>query len=496
MPNLISVDQLVKRGVSVIFENNYCALESDNNNFSLHLPINDGVAQLKMKGSFLLAAKEKTWHQTLNHLSEKSLDGLKEKVNGLDFGEPKEPCEGCLKGKFLRTKIKHAPSGTVRKPLELLVADLVGPFPTSKDKKTGALIVTCASSNYSWSFAFTKKSETPQLVKNLILKLERQHPGKIKFFQSDSGLEFYNKFLIGFLDNLGIERRYSNAYTHEHNGRAEGKNNILLKALRTNLKNALLPPAFWSYSLLYATYVQNRICSTKAPETPYQKLTGLKPDLSNLRVFGSLGYAQVPKLEKKLEDTATKVRVLGIPEHHQGWLVIDLASKRVFPTATLSLEENKFLDPNDSYSFVPLEIIQNEVLTNSEESIQHLATGIPSTRLPAEATEEAYQDNFQQNSLEVTEEMEPQSASDDSLEHVLKSSKTTESEQTAHETEEQPYLNRNFDISTSNIITTPRVRSSVNHYSAVAVGAGRKKLQELFESEDKEEWKKSLRKRA
>eukprot|EP00924_Labyrinthula_sp_SR-Ha-C_P015572 snap_masked-scaffold_4-processed-gene-3.37-mRNA-1 protein AED:1.00 eAED:1.00 QI:0/-1/0/0/-1/1/1/0/101 len=101
---------------------------------------------------------------------------------------------------------------------------------------------------------------------------------------------------------------------------------------------------------------------------------------------------------------------------------MDLASKRVFPTATLSLEENKFLDPGDRYSFVPLEILENDVLKNSEESIQHLVTRIPSTRLPAEATEEAYQDNFQQNYLEVTEEMELQSASDDSLEHVLESS--------------------------------------------------------------------------
>eukprot|EP00924_Labyrinthula_sp_SR-Ha-C_P015575 snap_masked-scaffold_4-processed-gene-3.36-mRNA-1 protein AED:1.00 eAED:1.00 QI:0/-1/0/0/-1/1/1/0/80 len=79
MPNLISVDQLVKRGVSVIFENNYCALESDTNNFSLQLPLNDGVVQLKIKEWLLLAPKENTWHERFNHLSEKSLDGLKEK---------------------------------------------------------------------------------------------------------------------------------------------------------------------------------------------------------------------------------------------------------------------------------------------------------------------------------------------------------------------------------------------------------------------------------
>eukprot|EP00924_Labyrinthula_sp_SR-Ha-C_P005528 snap_masked-scaffold_68-processed-gene-0.51-mRNA-1 protein AED:0.37 eAED:0.39 QI:0/-1/0/1/-1/1/1/0/95 len=87
------------------------------------------------------------------------------------------------------------------------------------------------------------------------------------------------------------------------------KNNLLVKAMRSSLKQANLSVGVWSLTLYSSNFVQNRICGLQSEHTPYQKLMGHSPDISNVRVFGSIGYAQVNKEERsKLQDTGVKVR--------------------------------------------------------------------------------------------------------------------------------------------------------------------------------------------
>eukprot|EP00924_Labyrinthula_sp_SR-Ha-C_P007639 snap_masked-scaffold_42-processed-gene-2.56-mRNA-1 protein AED:0.25 eAED:0.29 QI:0/-1/0/1/-1/1/1/0/93 len=86
------------------------------------------------------------WHNRLNHCSK---DRLVRTV--LKFIKKNEPlssrttCVGYMKGKLHRVRIpKSSKIPTERKLLELLVADTVGPYDTSIDRKTGALVVTDA----------------------------------------------------------------------------------------------------------------------------------------------------------------------------------------------------------------------------------------------------------------------------------------------------------------------------------------------------------------
>eukprot|EP00924_Labyrinthula_sp_SR-Ha-C_P002513 snap_masked-scaffold_16-processed-gene-6.78-mRNA-1 protein AED:1.00 eAED:1.00 QI:0/0/0/0/1/1/2/0/308 len=142
MPNLISVSQLNSKGFTVLFENEYCVVESNTSNFSMQIPVEHGVAILRSRPNSDFAATNKIWHNRLNHIAENSIDKLQEKVGGLKFGENKNICEGCVKGKFNREKQKHSNSETIRKPLELIVADSIEGF-------VGALVLTCAQSNFS-----------------------------------------------------------------------------------------------------------------------------------------------------------------------------------------------------------------------------------------------------------------------------------------------------------------------------------------------------------
>ena len=57
-----------------------------------------------------------------------------------------------------------------------------------------------------------------------------------------------------------------------------------------------------------AYYLRNRLhTTTLSSQTPFKKWSGIKPDLSHLKIFGSTAYSYVPNATRnKLEDRATK----------------------------------------------------------------------------------------------------------------------------------------------------------------------------------------------
>jgi hypothetical protein len=64
-----------------------------------------------------------------------------------------------------------------------------------------------------------------------------------------------------------------------------------------------LPPFLWAETISAANYLRNRIPTTKSPRTPFERMFGKTPDLRNLRTFGSVTFAHVPKEKRtsKLE---------------------------------------------------------------------------------------------------------------------------------------------------------------------------------------------------
>ncbi len=65
-----------------------------------------------------------------------------------------------------------------------------------------------------------------------------------------------------------------------------------------------LPEKFWGYAFLETVYILNRIWSQGSRTIPYLAVTGHKPDLSNLRIFGCPAYVHIDKI---LERNVTKL---------------------------------------------------------------------------------------------------------------------------------------------------------------------------------------------
>ena len=82
--------------------------------------------------------------------------------------------------------------------------------------------------------------------------------------------------------------------------------------MRCMLHSVDISPAYWSYALIYAVYIKNRISHSTITMTPFQAFTGLKPNLDRIRIFGSRTTVKVPdKRNAKLDNHSYNGRFLG-----------------------------------------------------------------------------------------------------------------------------------------------------------------------------------------
>jgi hypothetical protein len=166
--------------------------------------------------------------------------------------------------------------------------DLFGP-PThaSLGGKKYCLVIVDDYSRYTWVYFFKHKYETQQTVKDFTNEVQRQYSQDILMIQSDNGAEFKNYTLNEFLSDEGICHQYSSPYTPQQNGVAERKNWTLMDMARIMLAEFKSPYNFWAEAINTACHASNQLYLRKGlNKTPYEILTGNKPNIKYFRVFG------------------------------------------------------------------------------------------------------------------------------------------------------------------------------------------------------------------
>ena len=124
-----------------------------------------------------------------------------------------------------------------------------------------------------------------------------------------------------YLKVEGIRHEYTVPKTPEQNGVSERMNRTLVEMVRSMLIESQLPKKFWAEALSTACYLKNR-SSDRALDgrTPYEALTGRKPNVSKLRIFGCICYAHIPKNERQKLDSKSEESVfLGYGTEVQGY---------------------------------------------------------------------------------------------------------------------------------------------------------------------------------
>ncbi len=103
----------------------------------------------------------------------------------------------------------------------------------------------------------------------------------------------------------------------------------------------------WAEACSHAAYILNRLPTSATNASPYKTWHGRDPDLMHLRVWGCIGYAQVPEGQRtKLDAKAEPCRLLGFDPGVKAYKVLLLNSNRVTFRRDVTFEEERFHLPS------------------------------------------------------------------------------------------------------------------------------------------------------
>ncbi|CAI7741011.1 unnamed protein product [Closterium sp. NIES-54] len=177
---------------------------------------------------------------------------------------------------------------------------------------------------------------------------ERHVKKSVLMLHSDRGGEFLRKQFTEFVNGKGIVHDLTCPYTLQQNDMAEREMRTVVESVRTMLLDMGVQHHWWHLALRQAVWVCNCLeRSTLQPgATPYQLLTGKKPDLSLALVWGCMAQFLVPEQQRggKLKPKARLGLHLGVSEESKGWKLLDIADNRVVTTSDVVFYEKMLLE--------------------------------------------------------------------------------------------------------------------------------------------------------
>lgn len=297
-------------------------------------------------------------------------------VSGLKITLPNEfdrLCSGCMEGKSTRPPL---PKMSIKQYdlNELLVIDLVGPMnvPTW-DGYLYAFIIVEVSHRYPTGRLLKSKEESGREVCVVVARLECQAGRLVKIIHTDNGSEFINSAMNEFCARNGIKHETTNPYQPQQNGIAKRAIAVLMEMTPSMLHAARMDLHYWGEAFMYTVYIHlitpTSALKGKIPYTEWSR-TGKKPDVSHLRIFGSYGWAHVPKEVRhgKLESRAVHVHMLGWwADETKGYRLEDLENGKL-----ITSHDVQFYEDN-----IPSELAQ--VDTSSSHSTTERVHGLINT---------------------------------------------------------------------------------------------------------------------
>jgi hypothetical protein len=193
------------------------------------------------------------------------------------------------------------------------------------------LVIVDDYSRFTWVFFLQEKSQTQETLKGFLRRAQNELGLRIKKIRSDNGTEFKNFQIEGFLEEEGIKHEFSSPYTPQQNGVVERKNITLLDMARTMLDEYKTPDQFWVEAINTACYSINRLYLHRIlKKTSYELLTGKKPNVSYVRVFGSKCFILVKRGRKyKFASKVVEGFLLGYDSNTRAYRVFNKSTRLV-----------------------------------------------------------------------------------------------------------------------------------------------------------------------
>ncbi|WVY96778.1 hypothetical protein V8G54_028929 [Vigna mungo] len=286
------------------------------------------------------------WHARLGHLSHARLQLLQHKHGYINTDDNNNFCDACHRAK--QKKLPYtASTSTSLSSFELLHIDIWGPTTASMNDYKYLLTIVDDYSRYTWIIPMIDKSSVKNQILTFLCYVENQFQKKVKTIRTDNGVEF---ILQNMFSSKGIIHQTTCVETPEQNGVVERKHQHILNTTRALLFHSHLPLAFWCYAAKHAVFLINEMPThVLQNETPHERLHGSPCDLSMLRVFGCLCYANtITSHRKKFDDRAIPGIFLGFKKHTKGYLFLNLKNHKIEISRNVVFHENTFPYHNTS----------------------------------------------------------------------------------------------------------------------------------------------------
>lgn len=308
------------------------------------------------------------WHKRFGHAnftSLKQLNKLELVENMPDICDNGCICNICQLGKQTRLPFPKNQSRRSTKKLELIHSDVCGPMrtPTLSGSKYFMLFIDDLT-RMCWVYFLKIKLEVADVFQKFKNLVENESDCKIKAIRSDNGTEYYCNQFDKFCDDMGIKHQLTVPYSPQQNGVCEKKNRTVMEMARCLMFEKNVPKEFWAEAVNTAVYLLNRL-PTKAldKKTPFEAWYGVKPDVTHLKVFGSICFTHIPNVKRdKLSQKAEIGILVGYCGNAKGFRVYNPQTKKIISSRDIKVDE----ESSWNWEASTMDKIQNPRLVTQE----------------------------------------------------------------------------------------------------------------------------------
>ncbi|KAJ0464501.1 putative RNA-directed DNA polymerase [Helianthus annuus] len=379
--NLISVPQMTSEGYYVLFGPEDVKVFEEFETKStpvLQGPKTDTVYVLDVETAYVKKAKGKPsadlWHKRLGHVGLDTLGRMvKQKlVDGLPDLEVNKDgvCSGCQYGKASQLPFKPSTHKSTT-ALELVHSDVFGPVKQPSMQGFRYMIAFIDDfSRFTWIYFMKEKSEALCKFKEFEIDAELMTRCTVRCLRSDNGGEYVSAEFNSYLRQRRIRRQLTCPNTPQQNGISERKNRHLGEVTKSLVHDKNMPSRFWAEAMRAACFVINRLPSQSLEySSPLEKLTKVKPNVSYLRVFGSVCYVFVPShLRHKMEKKAIRCVFVGYDSQRKGWRCCDPSNGKVYVSRNVIFDEQSSWWSSENHTLPDSHQLQED-LENSQVTL-------------------------------------------------------------------------------------------------------------------------------
>ena len=295
---------------------------------------------LKKLSENIVSYTYELWHKRFGHADKRRIKFLYDNgsvaglnVDGKFTHDAKCTCETCLIINNTKPHIgdirKH-PDMVSRKG-ELIYSDLAGPYPPSIEGYRYVISFVDVYSRFSVCYPIHQKSDAAASLKKFN-EFCNSHNIKISTIRTDQGGEYgghneqtfnthnnenedaYDNTFQETCTKLDIKSELMPAHRPELHSIVERWNRTVAKMANSMMYEARINFPLWSAAFCHANLIRNRLPVTGLGTlTPYEIFHGKRPQVDNLRIWGSYCYKLIPGM-RKLPGLARRKKLIYVGE--------------------------------------------------------------------------------------------------------------------------------------------------------------------------------------